>query len=102
MKLKKVITGFLILLMVFQLLPVRQAVRYFFIDNMIAEEMLHVIKDAPKHFNLLGEDTIIADIDFSSYRYLPAKNIPIFHFKEVLPPIQAADISTPPPNRAFT
>lgn len=45
---KNFVTAFLILEMVFQLLPVRQAIKYFLLDNQTVEEVLHVEKGATK------------------------------------------------------
>ena len=101
MKAKKIITAFLILVMVFQLLPVKQAIRYFFIDNLMVEEILHVNKNATKNFRLLDEDHNIHDFDFSLNHYILVNNQLSYHFEESLPPIQAADIHTPPPNYYF-
>lgn len=87
--------------MVLQLLPVKQAVRYFFIDNFMAEEMQHISKDATKNFRLLDEDNSFADFDYSLHHYKLLNNLISYHFAEVLPAIQAADIHTPPPNNYF-
>jgi len=56
MKLKNFITAFLILVLVLQILPIRQAVRYFLVDNQTLEEVLHIDKGATKNFRLLDED----------------------------------------------
>lgn len=101
MKAKKIITAFLILVMVLQLLPVKQAVRYFFIDNFMVEEMLHVNNDATKNFRLLDEDHSIPGFDFTLHHYVLLNNPIYYHFAEILPSIQAADIHTPPPNNYF-
>jgi hypothetical protein len=85
-------------MMVLQLLPVKQAIRYFFIDNVMAEEILHVNKDATKNFRLLDEDHNITDIDFSLYHYILLKSKLSNLFAESLPCNYAADIHTPPPN----
>jgi hypothetical protein len=98
MKSKKIIPGFLILVLVLQLLPVKQAIRYFFIDNLMVEEILHVNKDATKNFRLLDEDHNITDIDFSLHHYILVKSKLANHFAESLPSNHAADIHTPPPN----
>lgn len=98
LKLKKIITTFLILVMVLQLLPVKQAIRYFFIDNVMVEEILHVNKNATKNFKLLDEDHIIPDFDFSQHQYFLVNNKLSHYFTEVLPAVHAAEIHTPPPN----
>lgn len=99
---KKIITGFLILVMVLQLLPIKQAVRYFFIDNLIVEEILDINKDATKNFKLLEEDHYITDIDFYLHHFILVNSQLSFHFTESLPLILAADIHTPPPNFCFS
>ena len=63
MKPKKTITVLLILVMSLQLLPVKQAVRYFFIDNIIIEEILDVSKNATKNFRFLDEDHFLWESD---------------------------------------
>jgi hypothetical protein len=99
MKSKKIITGFLILVMVLQLLPVRQAVRYFLIDNQTVEEILPLEKGATKNFSYLDEGQQMMQELFSlthhftiinnSYPLQVAENVPLFH---------PADIPTPPPD----
>ena len=81
-----------------QLLPVKQAVRYFFIDNIIIEEILDVSKNATKNFRFLDEDHFLWESDqFAPQLYL-LNNTAFFHYAEILPSFHAADIHTPPPN----
>ena len=101
MKIKKPITFFLILVLVLQLLPVKQAVRYFFIDNLMVEEILHVEKNATKNFRLLDDDHILPEFNFSLQHYSLSSKTPSCHFADVLPANHAADIHTPPPNNFF-
>lgn len=101
METKKSITFFLILVLVLQLLPVKQAVRYFFIDNLMVEEILHVEKNATKNFRLLDEDHIMPEFNFSLQHYSLISKSSAYHFADVLPANHTADIHTPPPNTFF-
>jgi hypothetical protein len=98
MKVKKIITAFLILFMVLQLLPVKQAVRYFFIDNFLVEEILDVDKNATKNCRLLDEDHNLPNADPLLHQYVLVNKLLLYHFAEMLPPVQALEIHTPPPN----
>lgn len=100
MKLKNIISAFLILVMVLQLLPVRQAVRYFLIDNQTVEEILHVEKGATKNFRFLDEDHCVIDLDFLSHHFSIIKKFYPAHAAENIPAFHPADIPTPPPDKA--
>jgi len=100
MKLKNFITAFLILVLVLQVLPIRQAVRYFLIDNQTTEEVLHIDKGASKNFKLLDLDNkYIPAVGYFSHDFVFINNINRFHFAETLPLFRAADVHTPPPNK---
>ncbi|MEO6719270.1 MAG: hypothetical protein ABIN67_02850 [Ferruginibacter sp.] len=99
MKTKKTITICLMLVLALQLLPVRQAVRYFFVDNLIIEEILDVNKNATKNFRLLDEDHFLWESDLPTPHSFLVSNTAFFHYAESLPFFHAADIHTPPPNR---
>lgn len=82
-------------------MPVRQAVRYFLIDNQMAEEILHVEKGATKDFRLLEDDhKYLPETAYFSHQYIFVNNIPALHYSETLPLFHSADIHTPPPNIA--
>jgi hypothetical protein len=98
MRSKKIITLFLILVLSLQLLPVKQAVRYFFVDNLIIEEILDVSKNATKNFRLLDEDHLLWDSDLLAPHLHLVSNSAFVHYAESLPFFQSADIHTPPPN----
>ena len=98
MKKRKIFTLCLILVMAFQLLPVKQAVQYFFIDNLMVEEILHLNKNATKNFRLLDEDHFITDVDHAVLSFVINNNIAFFQYAEMLPVSYATDIQTPPPN----
>ncbi len=96
---KKIITAFLILVLVLQLLPIRQAVRYFWIDNMTTEEIVHMDKGASKIPNPLDEDhKLLSPFNYTLPKFAFANNTPYFHLNEALPLLHPADIQTPPPN----
>src|ERR1700712_5352029 len=99
MKVKNLLTAFLILVLVLQVLPIRQAVRYFLIDNQTVEEVLHLDKGATKNFRLLDEDhKCMPELAYFSHHFVYINSIPNLHFAETLPLFHAADIHTPPPN----
>lgn len=99
MKGKQTITVLLILVMSLQLLPVKQAVRYFFVDNLIIEEIIHINKNATKNFRLLDEDhNLFSESDHFSPQFSLLNNVPFFNYAEILPASHSADIHTPPPN----
>ena len=88
------------LVLMLQMLPVKQAIRYFFVDNIMVEEILHVNKSATKNFRFLDEDhNFIFDMDNLQPHFTMAERIPSMHFSEMLPASLAADVHTPPPNR---
>ena len=100
MKLKKIITIFLILVLAIQLLPVRQVIRYFFIDNQLTEELAEVSKSATKNFRQLDEDKLLHDFDISLTEFTILNKESFFHFSDELPALYNAEILTPPPNNA--
>lgn len=98
---KKVINSFLILVLVLQLLPVKQAVEYFFIKNPMAEELLHVNKGCEKPPRFMDEDhKALHLLGYQLPQILIEKNKHAFHYMESLPATWTADIQTPPPNQA--
>jgi hypothetical protein len=98
---KKIITVFLILVLMIQLLPVKQVVRYFFVDNPASEELVEAGKAATKNFRLLDEDhKWVADDCHIFSADFTASTSSFFHFAEALPALFSKDIQTPPPNRA--
>ena len=86
------------MVMALQLLPIKQAVQYFFIDNLVIEEIFHVNKNATKNFRLLDEDHFLFDGLHDVPSYLIPCNIVFFQFAELLPASHSTDIQTPPPN----
>lgn len=101
MKIKRLFTAFLILVLVLQILPIRQAVRYFLIDNQTAEEILHIDDVSTKKIKLFEEEIkYLPEHAFFSQHYIFVNNIPALHYTESLPLFHSADIHTPPPNIA--
>lgn len=89
------------MVMALQLLPVKQAVRYFFIDNLIIEEILHVNKNATKNFRLIDEDhNNISDFHQYTPKFYLISDIAFFQDAEMLPIYYSSEIPTPPPNFA--
>ena len=97
----KTITGFiLILVLCIQLLPVRQVIRYFFVDNPLTEELADVNKGATKNFRQLDEDKLLHDFSISNTPFTILHKEVFFHFADTLPSLYTAEILTPPPNNA--
>ena len=97
MKFKKLISFFLILVLAIQLLPVRQVIQYFFIDNQITEELAATAK-APAKMQQLDEDKLLHDLDIPVSEFVILNKDAFFHFSDRLPALYTADILTPPPN----
>jgi hypothetical protein len=95
---KKIATFGLILVMALQLLPVKQAVQYFFVDNLIIEEIFHANGNATKNFRLLEEDHFIYDGEHFVAGALRENSTAFYHYAEMLPVFYTSDIQTPPPN----
>lgn len=95
MKRKKFSIVFLLLVLLLQLLPVRQAVKYFWVDNLTTEEEIEVAK------NLQQLDEAWKFIPDSGTLFLSFSTIEstsFLHFTEQLPLLYIEDIQTPPPN----
>jgi hypothetical protein len=99
MRLKKIIPAFLILVLVLQLLPVRQVVRYFWIDNMATEETMHIDNSSTKNFNELDENhKFLPTFNYLLPKFAIVTDILTLPLNEALPLFHTADIQTPPPN----
>jgi hypothetical protein len=98
LKSAKIISVFLTLVFVLQLLPVKQVIRYFYIDNAMAEELLHTAENPSKNVSLFGEEADLIKNDLLSFTFLPAPNPGLSNYEIVFPSTHAADIETPPPN----
>ena len=102
MKLRKKIIGFfLIVVLALQLIPLRQVIQYFLIDNQLTEEIVDAHSGAAKKMRLLDEDhKVMPTLDYLSLQFNISNNVSYFHFSEMLPDFHTADIQTPPPNKA--
>ncbi|MCY7422298.1 MAG: hypothetical protein LH478_11215 [Chitinophagaceae bacterium] len=101
MKTKKFISIFLVLIFVLQLLPIRQAINYFFIDNQMTEEIVPINKSATKNINTPDEDFHFINDHLSLfYTHLAVDIVAMGLYKEMLLSSHADDIETPPPNLA--
>ena len=97
---KKIIGSFLILVLVLQLLPVRQVIKYFFVDNQMTEEIVDLNKGATKNMRFLDEDKLMHEIDLSFAQFENPDKEAFFHYNDVLPAFHTIEILTPPPNQA--
>ena len=89
----------MILVFVLQLLPVKQAVRYFYLDNPITEEIVDINESAVKKKNITDDD----DHFLNDYHYLLLTSLSVNKsvlglYITKLPSSHADDIETPPPN----
>jgi hypothetical protein len=98
MKLKKIITIFLILVLAIQLLPVRQVIQYFFIDNQLTEELAATAKAPAKNIQSLDEDKLLHDFEIPLSEFVILNKNAFFHFSDSLPSLYTIEILTPPPN----
>jgi hypothetical protein len=95
----KTISIFLILVFVLQLIPLKQVINYFFIDNQMTEEIAHTVKTPVKNFSSPDEDYhFLYDLQHLPYPYLSLLSTATGLYKDMLPSSHADDIETPPPN----
>jgi len=83
-----------------QLLPVRQVISYFFIDNQLTEEIVEAGKGITKNMRQLDEDKLLHDFDLPVSEFIILNKQAFFHFSDALPVLYTAEILTPPPNKA--
>ena len=100
MKFKKITSFILVLVLAIQLLPVRQVIRYFFIDNQLTEELAHDAKSVTKNLRQLDEDKLLHDFDLATAQFIILHKEAFFHFADALPSLYTIEILTPPPNYA--
>ena len=98
MKLKKLISFILILVLAIQLLPVRQVIQYFFIDNQVTEELAATAKAPAKNVQQLDEDKLLHGFDIPVSEFVILNKDAFFHFSDRLPSLYTIEILTPPPN----
>jgi len=88
------------LVLAIQLLPVRQVIKYFFIDNQLTEEITHSDKGAVKNMRMLDEDKLLHGFEIPATPFVILNKEAFFHFSDTLPSLYTAEILTPPPNVA--
>ena len=98
MKLNKLISFILILVLAIQLLPVRQVIQYFFIDNQLTEELAATAKAPAKNIQQLDEDKLLHDFYIPVSAFVFLNKDAFFHFSDRLPSLYTIEILTPPPN----
>ncbi|MEI9954974.1 MAG: hypothetical protein WDM90_01345 [Ferruginibacter sp.] len=97
MKGKKIISLILILVLAIQILPVRQVIKYFFIDNQLTEEITHTDKAPTKNVRMLDEDKLLHGLEIPSAPFVILDKDAFFHFSDTLPSLYTAEILTPLP-----
>ena len=102
MRSKKITAVFFIWALALQLLPIKQAIRYFFTDSPLIEEFVASGKGVTKNFRLLEEDlNSMHSCNSIEFHLTPLRKSSSFIFAEKLPASYTADILTPPPNLVF-
>ena len=82
-----------------QLLPFKQVIQFFFIDNQLSEEIVHSPSGLAKKFQLLDEDhKVLPPLQYLLPQFIVVDNSHSFQLSEMLPDFHTADIQTPPPN----
>lgn len=82
-----------------QLLPIKQAVRYFCLNNPITEEIVNINESAAKKINIAAEDDhFLNDYLHLLNSFLTVNNTIFSLYAAMLPSSHADDIETPPPN----
>ncbi len=98
LKIKNIISAVLILVMVLQLVPMRQAVKYFMVDNITVEDLPDTEKDDCKKFEFKEDHKYLPALFSTVENCMLLKN-KVFHTTaETLPQFHFADVHTPPPN----
>jgi hypothetical protein len=100
LKIKKIISVLLIALFVLQLLPIKQVINYFLIDNITVEEIVHTAKTPSKPPTFIDEDQLMTDFHFIDHSSLFGRNVLSSLYKDMLTSCNADDVETPPPNAA--
>jgi len=96
---KKIISCFLIIVLAIQLLPVRQVIKYFFVDNQMTEEIVEANKSLAKNFRFIDEDHhFMLEMMHPLNHFTTVSDLAYFHLSETLPDFHPDDIPTPPPN----
>jgi hypothetical protein len=82
---------------ILQLLPIKQAVNYFFVDNITVEEIVHDAKTPVKPPTVIDEDHLLNELHFMEHPSLFGSVLSSL-YKDMLPSSHADDVETPPPN----
>lgn len=83
---------------VLQLLPVKQAIRYFFVDNITVEEIVHTTKTPVKPLSFIDEDHLLSDLHLLDHPFIFFNTVLSALHSDMLPSLHADDVETPPPN----
>jgi len=95
---KKIISGALILVLMLQLLPLRQVISFFFIDNQLTEELAQAAEIGGKAVKFT-DDTKIFFHHFSAGTEQAIAGISSYErYTETLCNLYISEIPTPPPN----
>lgn len=95
---KRFITLFLAFVFVLQLLPIRQAVQYFWVDNITVEEIVHVTKSPVKPPTVIDEDHLMNDSWAWDHPGADVLSSPATADPLVFTDNDPAEVETPPPN----
>lgn len=101
LKKNKSIAIFLLFVFVLQMLPIKHAVSYFCIDNIILEETFHDTKEPSKNLGGFDDDdyfTHAAVHAFHPYNFELPNTVSAHN--ELFSSCHLAEIETPPPNGA--
>ncbi len=100
MKTKKITAVLFILVLALQLLPIKQAMQYFFNDNPLVEELVATGKAASKNIKAFDEDYhSLINAHKLALQFDITNTKRVFHFDETIPSFYTAEILTPPPNK---
>ena len=101
MKLKTFISFFCLIVLMFQLLPVKQLGSLLF-SNQIQEELPHATNEVEKDIKgkLDFKKEFHSTHDFAQVSYIYSNTTAYIHFATALPLPHAGEIHTPPPNIA--
>lgn len=81
-----------------QLLPIKQVINYFLVDNITVEEIINTAKSPVKPPSFIDEDHLITDFQFIDHHSIFGGNVLSSLYKNMLPSTHADDVETPPPN----
>jgi hypothetical protein len=97
LKKNKIISIVFIAAFLLQLLPVKQAINYFCVDNITVEEMVHDAKNPVKPTTVVDEDHLMNEVHGMQHPFL-FESVLSSLYTHMLPSSHADDVETPPPN----